>query len=117
MARDILHDLIERSLALVREREWGQFHTPKDLAINLSLEANELLEHFVWHPDTASDARVREKRTQVAHEMADVFFTLLLFSERTGINLEQALLEKLEIIKHKYPVEKSRGNAKKYTEL
>jgi NTP pyrophosphatase (non-canonical NTP hydrolase) len=114
---DSLKDLLEHAVALSRERDWAQFHAPKNLAINLSLEANELLEHFVWHSDAASYDRARERQEVVGHEMADVLFTLLLLSERTGIDLVQAFREKLAIIKKKYPVEKSRGNAKKYTEL
>lgn len=112
-----LKKLMEYAVALRDERDWAQFESPKNLAINLSLEANELLEHFVWHSDAASYDRAHERKEAVGHEMADVLFTLLLLSERTGIDLEQVFLEKLEIIKKKYPVEKSRGNAKKYTEL
>jgi NTP pyrophosphatase (non-canonical NTP hydrolase) len=92
------------------ERDWRQFHTPKNLAVSISIEAAELLEHFQW-----SDKCKNKK--EIAYEMADVLAYLLLLADECDIDLEKAFLEKMKINEKKYPIEKSKGKSTKYTEL
>lgn len=93
------------------ERDWAQFHNAKDLALALNIEAAELLEVFLWKaPEQANIESVKE-------ELADVLTFALLLSEKYGLDVKQIVLEKLEKNALKYPVDKSKGSAKKYTEL
>lgn len=93
------------------EREWAQFHNAKDLAIALSVEATELLETFLWKgPHEADSERVKE-------ELADVIAYALLLADKYGFNPEDIVLQKIEKNRLKYPVEKSKGSAKKYDQL
>ncbi|MBU9742881.1 nucleotide pyrophosphohydrolase [Lachnospiraceae bacterium ASD3451] len=100
------------------ERDWDQFHNPKELAIGLSTEANELLQLFRFQ----SEEQMREMlgkpdtREQIEDETADIFFFLLRFAQKNGIDLEQALVRKIEKNRKKYPAELARGNNLKYTE-
>lgn len=116
---DSLQDLQKRVRQFRDEREWAPFHNPKDLAISIALEAAELLEVFQWKdPDeVASTLSDPVGRRAVADEMADILILLLSASEATGIDLYTATLEKLSENARKYPVEKARGNAKKYDAL
>lgn len=100
-----------------REREWEQFHSPKNLAMALGGEAGELLSLFQWLQDDQVTGWLsdHDNRTAVEHEMADVFAYLLRMADVLGIDLEAALQAKIEVNGHKYPVELSRGNATKYT--
>jgi dCTP diphosphatase len=100
-----------------RERDWDQFHFPKNLAIALSVEAAELLEHFQWMPETDSVALAEPTRTKVREEMADVLLYLIRLADKLNIDLSAAAVEKMRINAEKYPIEKSRGTSKKYTEL
>lgn len=93
----------------VAERDWNQFHSPKNLAINLSVEANELLEHFTWVTTQDASGVVEKKRQEIEDEMADIFLTLIMLSDVTKTDLTKALLYKLEKIKQKYPIEKCKG--------
>lgn len=93
----------------VAERDWNQFNSPKNLAINLSVEANELLEHFTWITTQDASEIVNKNRQAIEDEMADVFLTLIMLSEVTKTDLTKALLHKLEKIKQRYPVEKYKG--------
>jgi NTP pyrophosphatase (non-canonical NTP hydrolase) len=93
------------------ERNWKQFHNPKDLAIAIQLEASELLEEYLWK--TSEEGNV----DKIKDELADVISYILLFAKHYEIDLEEIILEKIEKNKLKYPVEKSKGNAKKYNEL
>ncbi|MEW5904711.1 MAG: nucleotide pyrophosphohydrolase [Pseudomonadota bacterium] len=107
-------DIAELTAALIRfrdERDWAQFHNPKDLAAALSIEAGELLECFLWkvHGE-ADEARVRE-------ELADVLAYALLLAEHYKLDVKQVVLEKIAKNAQKYPVHQARGSAKKYTEL
>lgn len=101
------------------ERDWDQFHTPKNLATALSVEASELLEIFQWLTDEQSFAvRDDEKRMRmVSHEMADVLLYLLRLADMLSVDLQSAVEQKLVLNSEKYPVEKARGNAKKYSDL
>ena len=93
------------------ERDWDQFHNPKDLAIALSIEANELLEVFLWKK--AEEAN----RDKVKEELADVLNYALLLADKYNFNVIDIVKEKIERNALKYPVEKAKGTAKKYTEL
>lgn len=93
------------------ERQWAQFHNPKDLALAINVEAGELLELFLWKdPANADQERVKE-------ELADVLAFSFLLAHKYGLDIKQIMLEKIESNGEKYPVEKSKGNAKKYNEL
>ncbi len=112
-------DLQREVLRFRDEREWARFHTPKNLAMGLGIEAGELAELFLWKDDpeiagALADPAFREK---VAHELADVQVFLLYLAHATGIALDDAVRAKMTLNAAKYPVEKARGNAKKYDEL
>ena len=100
-----------------RERDWEQFNTPKNLACALTVEAGELLEHFQWLTDEQSRTMPPDKLEAVAHECADVFIYLMNLAATLGIDLAEAAQRKLAINALKYPVDKARGSARKYTEL
>lgn len=99
------------------ERDWMQFHNPKNLAISVVLEATELLEHFQWKSPEQSEAHAVKARDEIADEIADVAVYLIELADNLGIDLERAILGKLEKNAAKYPIEKAKGNSKKYTEL
>jgi dCTP diphosphatase len=99
------------------ERDWGQFHSPKNLAASLSIEAAEVLEHFQWLTDAQSHALSEEQRQQVGHEIADVLLYLLQLADKLGIDPLAAAREKLAINATKYPVDLAKGTSRKYTEL
>jgi len=99
------------------ERDWAQFHTPKNLAASLSIEAAEVLEHFQWLTDAQSRQLTDDQRQAVGHEIADVLLYLLQLSDKLGIDPLQAAREKLAINAEKYPADKARGSSRKYTEL
>jgi len=94
------------------ERDWAQFHSPKDLAMALSVEANELLELFLWQESGAPYERER-----VREELADVAITLLNFANQTGIDISKAVRDKMVLNAERYPVALSRGKALKYDKL
>jgi dCTP diphosphatase len=102
-----------------QEREWGQFHDPKNLAMALAVEVGELMEHFRWTPNTQAGEVAADPRAavEIRHEAADVLLLLAEFANATGIDLAAAVREKLAILENRYPVEKSRGSALKYTKL
>lgn len=107
-------ETINKVLAFRDERDWKQYHTPKDLAISLSLEVAELLEVFQW---SGSDTECRERLPEMREELADVLMYAILLSDRLGLDLDEIILEKLRRNEEKYPVEKARGRKDKYTEL
>ncbi|WP_354277594.1 nucleotide pyrophosphohydrolase [Stenotrophomonas rhizophila] len=94
-----------------------QFHNPKNLAISVVLEATELLEHFQWKSPEQSEAHAIKARDEIADEIADVAVYLIELADNLGIDLERAILGKLEKNAAKYPIEKAKGSSKKYTEL
>ncbi len=112
-------DLTQRLLAFRDERDWQRFHSLKNLMLSVNLEASELLELVQWKDDEAVKAALSEPEFQerLAEECADVLNYLLLICELAGINLGAAALEKIDRNAAKYPIEKSRGRATKYTEL
>ena len=114
---DALLPLTQALRTFAQEREWGPFHTPKNLACALSVEAAELLEHFQWLTEAQSQALTAEQTLQVGTEAADVFLYLLQLCDKLGIDLIAAAQRKLLTNAEKYPVDKARGSSKKYTEL
>lgn len=103
----------------MNEREWDQFHTLKNLVCALSVESSELLEIFQWLKDEDANRIMQDEnlRTKVEDEVADIFVYLLRIMNKTGIDLETVVKEKMRKNALKYPVELARGNSKKYTEL
>ncbi|MCC6708047.1 MAG: nucleotide pyrophosphohydrolase [Gammaproteobacteria bacterium] len=99
------------------ERDWDQFHTPKNLAIALSVEVGELLEHFQWTGDKDPEQFTPPKLDEVSLEAADVLLYLVRLADKLNIDLIQAAMRKIERNAEKYPVDKVRGSSKKYTEL
>jgi dCTP diphosphatase len=114
-----IDELRKRILAFVRERDWEQFHTPKNLSMALAAEAAELMEHFLWATAEQSRAIAVEpaKRARIAEELADVVIYALEFANMTGLDVSSAIELKMAANARKYPVEKARGRADKYTEL
>ncbi|MGQ4583075.1 MazG-like family protein [Lysobacter sp. F60174L2] len=100
-----------------REREWEQFHSPKNLAAALSVEAAELLEHFQWLTEAQSRDLSDDKREQVAEELADVLIYVLQLADKLCIDPVDAAWRKMEANDRKYPVERAKGRITKYTEL
>lgn len=111
MLRD---ETIRRVIQFRDDREWRQFHTPKDLAISLSLEAAELLEIFQW---SGTDLECRDKLGRIREELADVLSYCVLMADVCDLDLDEILNAKVDQNAAKYPVEKARGSAAKYTEL
>lgn len=110
-------DLAEFKKALEQfcaERDWGKFHSPKNLAMALSVEAAELLEHFQWLTPEESYQLSEEQRAAVQDEIGDVLICLMNLSSRLNVNLLEAGTKKLEKVKLKYPVEKAKGQSTKY---
>ena len=106
-----IEELQKQLVAFRDARDWRQFHDPKNLAMALSIEAAELTERFLWkEADAADPAGVRE-------ELADVFIYGLLLAHHYGFSLESIVREKLAVNEERYPVEKARGSARKYTDL
>ncbi|MCK9302145.1 MAG: nucleotide pyrophosphohydrolase [Sphaerochaetaceae bacterium] len=108
--RDIEEDIRK----FVRERDWEQFHTPKDLAISISLEAAELLEKFQW---SGGDTEVERNREGMKEELADIFMYCFMMADAIGADPKVIIREKLVANRKKYPVSLAYGNARKYTEF
>lgn len=104
-------EIITQLIQFRDERDWGQFHNAKDLALAISIEAGELLELFLWKE---ADAANREK---VKQELADIFSFAFLLAEKYQLNVKEIVLEKIKMNAEKYPVDKAKGTATKYTEL
>lgn len=107
-------EVVERIRKFCDERDWSQFHDPKNLAISLQLESAEVLELFQW----TKDNQMKEgKDADMADELADVFYWLIMLSNHYDIDLVKALDKKMDKNEEKYPVEKAKGKANKYNEL
>ena len=101
------------------EREWNKYHNPKDLAVSMSIEANELLELFQWKTNEEVEELLKnnEKYQKVMEELADVMIYCLNLADTIGADLSDAIKKKLELNEKKYPIEKIKGNYRKYNEL
>ena len=116
-ASTTLQKLKDEIAQFVHERDWNQFHSPKNLSMNISLEAAELMEKFLWIESSASHAEVDANRQEIEDEVADIFMALLCFCNATGIDLTKALEHKRALTAAKYPVDKAKGRSTKYTKL
>ena len=112
-----LEALCEALRQFAAERDWDQFHTPKNLAAALSVEAAELLEHFQWLTPEQSQRMTPAQLAAIRLELADVLLYLLRLSDRLGVDLLAAAVDKMAINAKKYPVDLAKGTPKKYTEL
>ena len=114
-----LADVVAAVARFRDDRDWAQFHTPKNLAAAVAIEAAELQERFLWKTDAEVDQDLADpaKRSGVADEIADVVMFAMLLADRLGIDLAEAVSAKLAANERKYPVRLARGNARKYTEL
>ena len=112
-----MQDLIESIRRFAEERDWEQFHSPKNLSMALTVEAGELMEHMQWLTDEESRNLSAEKLLKVEEEIGDVLIYLLRLADKLDINPLEAARKKLKINADKYPVKDARGNARKYTEF
>jgi len=110
-----LQRLTERLLKFRDDRDWKQFHNPKDQMLSLCLEAAEVLEMVQWKNGAEMDAHLRSHKAQLADELADVLGWVLLIASDQGIDLADAMANKIEKNEAKYPVDQAKGRADKYT--
>jgi len=116
MSNDSLEQLNDKLLNFARERDWEQFHSPKNLTMALIAECGELVEHFQWLSEEESLALSTEKRDAVSLEMADIFIYLIRTAERLDIDLIDAANRKIAINEKRYPIEQCHGSAKRAEE-
>lgn len=109
-----LRTMVEK---LVNEREWERFHSPKNLSMAISIEANELMEKFLWCEAEYSRQEMAQNRQEIEEEFADVFIALLAFANCAEIEVAKAVEDKIAKIAQKYPVEKAKGKSLKYDKL
>lgn len=107
-------ETITKILKFRDERNWKQFHAPRDLAISISLEAAELLEHFQWNP---SYEDIQLKKSEISEEIADVMIYVAYLVDTLNLDMSQIICDKIEKNTNKYPIEKAFGNSKKYSEM
>lgn len=112
-----LKDLQKIIVKFRDKRDWRQFHNPKDMAISLSLEASELLEHFQWKSETETKRYLKNHRKELGEELSDVLYWILLLSHDLEINLEESFKKKMKTNESKYPIKKSKGKNTKYTDF
>ena len=112
-----LDKLKQRIRGFADARDWNQFHSPKNLSMALSVEVAEIVEHFQWLTEEQSKNLPQNKLDEVEAELADTFIYLIRMADKLDIDLLSATMNKIAVNEQKYPVEKARGNAKKYTEL
>ena len=113
---DSLNQIKERLREFAGERDWDQFHSPKNLAMALIVEAAELVEHFQWLKEEESTSLPQNKLSEVELELADILIYLIRLSDKLDIDLMGAVEKKIAINERKYPAEKVRGSSKKYSE-
>ena len=116
MQENEVNDLMLALRKFAKERDWQQFHSPKNLSMALSVEASELLEHFQWTPEEATYKLADAKHKLVAYELADIFIYLLRICDQLNIDLMEITKEKMHINEQRYPVDKVKGSSKKYSE-
>jgi len=112
-----LSPIIKKLHEFVKDRDWLQFHSPKNLVMALSVEVSEILEELQWLTEEQSRNLPPKKVEKIKHEIADVFIYLIMLADKYDINLIEATKDKIKINEKNYPVDKAKGNAKKYTEL
>lgn len=116
MSQSYLQDLQDRLHQFAIDRDWEQFHAPKNLAMALAVEAGELMEHFQWLSEAESENLDAQQLETVGFEVADVFIFTVRLADRMGIDLADLVEKKIKMNEKKYPVELVRGSARKYTE-
>jgi len=109
-----IKELTDKIVNFMDERDWKQFHNPKDVAISISLEANELLENFQWK---TSEEALLKNADNIKDELADIMIYTLLFAHYSGIDMQTAVEQKMKKNAEKYPVDKAFGRKDKYTDL
>ncbi|HEY1169743.1 MAG TPA: nucleotide pyrophosphohydrolase [Verrucomicrobiae bacterium] len=114
---DSIQEITAEIRAFRDARDWKQFHSPKDLAVAITAEAGELLQHFVWQSPEQSERRAVERKDEISQEMADVAILLFEMADDIGVDLAQAMRAKIARNEQRYPLEKARGSNKKYNEL
>lgn len=112
-----IQELIQKIVKFRDQRNWKQFHNPKDLAISLNLEASEVLEHFQWKSKDEISEYVKKNKKEISHELADTLYWILLMSHDMEIDIKKALEQKMKINAQKYPVQKAKGKHTKYSNL
>jgi len=117
MSRPAFDELAGRLAAFASERDWEQFHSPKNLAMAVAAESAELLEHFQWLTEAQSRELAPAQRDQAALEMADVLLYLVRLADQLGVDLLDAAHRKIGLNAEKYPIDKARGHSRKYTDL
>ena len=117
MSSTDLNTLKKRLREFAEVRDWDQFHSPKNLSMALSAEVAEIVEHFQWLTEEQSKNLPQDKLDEVETELADTLIYLIRLADKLGIDLLVAAQSKIELNEQKYPVDKAKGNAKKYTEL
>lgn len=111
-----LSQITEKIRQFRDERDWAQFHNPKDMAIAISIEASELLEHFLWKNPNELESRVAEKKEEITDEIADIAIYLTELADNLDIDLLAAMEQKIAKNDAKYPADRVKGSSKKYTE-
>lgn len=109
--------ITQHAIDFRNERDWAKFHTPKNLAIALSLEAGEVMEHFLWKSDKEIEKYIKTNKGEMADELADVLHYLVTLAHAIDVELPKASAEKFKKTALKYPIEKAKGKATKYTQL
>ena len=117
MSSTNLNTLKQRLRDFAEARDWDQFHSPKNLSMALSAEVAEIVEHFQWLTEKQSKTLPQDKLAEVETELADTLIYLIRLADKLDIDLLKVAKNKIEINEQKYPVEKAKGSAKKYTEL
>lgn len=112
-----VQSITQKLLEFRKKRDWEKFHKPKDLALSLTLEAAEVLEHFQWKSEEEINSYVKKYRKEIGEELADVFNWVLMLSHDLNIDILKASEAKIRANGKKYPVKKAKGRATKYTEL
>lgn len=114
---DIVSKITKRIVDFRDVRDWKQFHNPKDVALSLSLEASEVLEHFQWKNGEELEKYCKTHKEEIGDELADVLYWILLMSHDLKIDIVKALNKKMKKNEERYAVEKAKGNHKKYNEF
>ncbi len=117
MENDRVRQMIEKIKKFRDERDWLKFHDPKSMAVSITIEAAELLEHFQWKSKEEIEEYIKTHQTHIAEEIADVGMYLFELADNLGLDLIEIMEKKLKMNAEKYPVDKAKGSAKKYDEL
>lgn len=112
-----LEQLTKKVIKFRDDRNWKQFHNPKDVALSLVLEASELMEHFQWKTLKEVESYIKKNKEEIGDELADVFYWVLLMSHDLGIDITTALEGKIKKNERKYPIKKAKGRHTKYDKL